>query len=60
MRDHAVAYAKRGFRVFPCVPNSKVPRVKEFYAVASADPEAVYATWTDPVMPRCLRRWHLT
>lgn len=49
LRDHALAFAKRGFRVFPLVPNSKLPRVKEFYDVATADPEAVAKMWSDPV-----------
>lgn len=49
MRDHAVAWAERGFRVFPCVPRGKVPKVKEFYNVATSDPDRVAAMWTDPV-----------
>lgn len=49
MRDHALAWAARGFRVFPCIPGSKEPRVKRFYEVATSDPEAVYAMWSDPV-----------
>lgn len=49
MRDHALAWAARGFRVFPCIPGKKEPRVKEFYAVASADATTVAAMWSDPV-----------
>lgn len=49
MRDHALAFAERGFRVFPCIPQSKLPRVAEFYDVATADPQAVFDMWTDPV-----------
>lgn len=49
MRDHAVAWAERGFRVFPCVPRGKIPKVKEFYNVATSDPDRVAAMWTDPV-----------
>lgn len=49
LRDHAVAFAARGFRVFPLIPGSKLPRVKEFYDVATADVEQVRAAWTDPV-----------
>ena len=49
MRDHAVAWAERGFRVFPCVPRGKIPKVKEFYNVATSDPDQVAAMWTDPV-----------
>jgi KaiC/GvpD/RAD55 family RecA-like ATPase len=50
LRDHAVAFAERGFRVFPCIPQSKKPVVEKFYDFASSDPEAVTAMWTDPVM----------
>lgn len=49
MRDHAIAWAERGFRVFPCVPRGKIPKVKEFYNVATSDPDQVAAMWTDPV-----------
>lgn len=49
MRDHALAYAARGFRVFPCIPGSKEPRVKRFYEAATAERDAVHAMWTDPV-----------
>jgi Bifunctional DNA primase/polymerase, N-terminal/AAA domain len=49
MRDHALAYAARGFRVFPCIPGTKEPRVKAFYDVATADPQAVHDMWSDPV-----------
>lgn len=49
LRDHAVAYAARGFRVFPCIPRSKKPRVAEFYDVATSDVEEVRRMWTDPV-----------
>lgn len=49
MRDQAVAWAERGFRVFPCIAQSKLPRVKEFYDVATSDPKAVFDMWSDPV-----------
>lgn len=49
MRDHAVAWAARGFRVFPCIPGAKEPRVKAFYEVATSDVDAVREMWTDPV-----------
>lgn len=48
MRDHALAWAARGYRVFPCIAGSKHPRVARFYEVATSDPEAVAAMWTDP------------
>lgn len=49
MRDQALALAARGFKVFPCVPGGKQPRVKEFYNSATADRDAVHAAWSDPV-----------
>ncbi len=49
LRDQAVAWAERGFRVFPLIAQSKLPRVKEFYDVATSDPEKVAALWSDPV-----------
>lgn len=49
MRDHALAWANRGFRVFPLIPRTKRPKVKEFYDVATADPAKVAELWTDPV-----------
>lgn len=49
MREHALAWAARGFRVFPCIPGSKEPRVKRFYEVATNDPAEVAKLWTDPV-----------
>ena len=49
MRDHAIAWAARGFRVFPCIPGAKEPRVKAFYDIATNDAAAVAAMWTDPV-----------
>ncbi len=49
MRDHAVAWAARGFRVFPCIPGAKEPRVKAFYDIATSDVDAVRDMWTDPV-----------
>lgn len=49
MREAALAWAARGFRVFPCIPGSKEPRVKRFYEVATNDPAEVARLWTDPV-----------
>ena len=49
MREAALAWAARGFRVFPCIPGSKEPRVKRFYEVATNDPAEVAKLWTDPV-----------
>ncbi len=40
-RDAAVAYAKRGWRVFPCRPRSKAPATKNGFKDASSDPAVV-------------------
>lgn len=49
MLQYALAWAARGFRVFPCIPLSKIPRDDEFYSVASSDPEVVRNLWLNPV-----------
>lgn len=49
MRDHALAWAARGYRVFPCIAGSKHPRVARFYEVATSDPAEVHRLWSDPV-----------
>jgi hypothetical protein len=45
----ALDLAARGFRVFPLVPSEKVPAVREFFTVASADAKRVEAMWREPV-----------
>ena len=49
MRDHALAWAARGFKVFPCWAGTKKPKVDAFYDVATSDAAAVHALWTDAV-----------
>jgi hypothetical protein len=49
MRDHAVALASDGFRVFKLVVNGKTPAIERFYDIASKDEDVVHAMWTDPV-----------
>lgn len=47
----ALAWAARGFRVFPLVPNGKEPAFDDtWYDTATTDPEAIRAMWTDPVL----------
>lgn len=50
MLDAALAWAARGFRVFPLQENSKDPRDIPWTSVATTDPAAIRAFWTDPVM----------
>lgn len=49
MRDHALAWAARGFKVFPLVQGGRVPKHERFFEVSSADYDTVFAMWTDPV-----------
>lgn len=50
MREAALAWAARGFKVFPIAAGTKKPLVADFPAVATCDPDEVRALWTDPVM----------
>lgn len=45
MVDEALAYASRGWRVFPLVERDKVPAVKEGLKAADTDPEWIAAAW---------------
>lgn len=48
MRAKAITLAKRGFRVFPLVPNGKTPAVEaDWRWLASSDPLRVHGMWTD-------------
>jgi len=44
--DSALAWAERGFRVFPLLPNRKQPAVQGWTESATSDPEAVRALWS--------------
>jgi len=46
----ALAYAARGYRVFPCVEGAKEPAIPRFYEAATTDPDTIRAWWRDPVM----------
>lgn len=50
MREAALAWASRGFKVFPIVAGTKMPLVADFPAVATADPDQVRTLWSDPVL----------
>lgn len=47
----ALAWARRGFPVFPLVPNGKEPAFGEsWYDTSTTDETAIRAMWTDPVL----------
>lgn len=46
----ALAWAERGFPVFPLAPNSKNPIYDDWPAVASTDPDVIARLWRDPVL----------
>lgn len=47
----ALAWAARGFPVFPLVPNGKEPIFDgAWYDMSTTDPEVIRAYWTDPVL----------
>lgn len=50
MREAALAWAARGFKVFPIAAGTKKPLVADFPAVATGNPDEVRALWTDPVL----------
>lgn len=45
----ALAWARRGFKVFPLVPNGKEPVVAAFGTSATDDETIIQAWWRDPV-----------
>lgn len=49
-REAALAWAARGFKVFPLRPGSKLPIDKSWYDLASNDADTVRRIWTDPVL----------
>jgi hypothetical protein len=46
----ALELAEQGFHVFPLLPDSKKPAIKDFPNRATRDPEKIKDFWTDPVM----------
>src|SRR5687768_13285738 len=48
--DAALAWAARGFRVFPLAEGTRDTPIVPFADVASADPAQIRAWWLDPVM----------
>jgi hypothetical protein len=41
----ALGLARRGFRIFPCRPNSKRPLIKDWPALATSDPDQIRHWW---------------
>lgn len=48
--DAALAWAERGFPVFPLAANSKLPVHKGWQDVATSDPNLITLMWQDPVL----------
>jgi hypothetical protein len=46
----ALAWAARGFRVFPLEENGKLPIIPDWQNVATADPAQIREWWTDPLI----------
>jgi hypothetical protein len=46
----ALAWAARGFPVFPLAPNEKIPLHDDWPSVATTDPDVIRSMWTDPVL----------
>lgn len=42
----AIALAKRGMAVFPCLPRDKLPMIEHGYKDATTDPETIRALWS--------------
>ncbi|MEO9166882.1 MAG: bifunctional DNA primase/polymerase [Aestuariivirga sp.] len=47
--EAAVELAEKGFRVFPLLANSKIPKFKDWPAKATTDKQKVTSWWTAPV-----------
>lgn len=48
--QQALTLAKKGFHVFPLIPDSKLPLIKDFPTRATRDPEEIKKWWTDDVL----------
>ena len=47
--EYALAWAARGFKVFPLRENAKEPAISSFGSQATTDPAIIRAWWRDPV-----------
>ena len=50
MLQHALDWAARGFRVFPCWGGAKTPALGSWTSIATKDPDTIKRWWIDPVM----------
>jgi len=48
----ALTYASRGWPVFPCKPDQKIPATRHGYRDATTDPERITPVTGNPVSPR--------
>ena len=46
----ALAWARRGFRIFPIQPNLKTPAIAAFQNAATTDEAIITAWWRDPIV----------
>ena len=53
-RDHAVALASKGFKVFPCEPNGKKPVWPQRLGKETSDPAKAREIWTEAVTGEAL------
>ena len=45
--EHALNYARAGFRVLPCHPNAKAPAIQKWQELATWDEATVRKWWTE-------------
>lgn len=48
--EWALSHARRGIRIFPCEPGTKIPAIDGWQQKATTDEAQIRAWWTDPVM----------
>jgi len=48
--ENAMGLAAKGYRVFPLVPNSKVPLIDDFPNEATTDENKIKRWWLDPIL----------
>ena len=48
--EWALSHARRGIRIFPCEPGTKIPAIEGWQQKATTDEAQIREWWTDPVM----------